>query len=242
VAYINRKASLSNYGLYLILRHRMDGLEVYTTYAHLSEVRQDLREGSPVKAGETVGIMGRTANTDEGISKDRAHLHFEIGLLLHDRFADWHRQRLKGQRNDHGNWNGQALRGLDPREILLRQQSEGDRFSFTQFVRHQTELCRVQVRATDFPWLRRYPTLVLRNRRAEQEGVAGYEITFNFVGLPYRMMPLTAAELQSKSSVHLVSVNAEEQSNNPCGKLVTQRSGRWELTNTGQNLVSLLTF
>lgn len=242
VAYINRKASLSNYGLYLILRHRVDGLEVYTTYAHLSDVRQDLREGSPVKAGETIGTMGRTANTGEGISKERAHVHFEIGLLLHDRFADWHRQNLKGQRNDHGNWNGQALRGLDPREILLRQHSEGDRFNFTQFVRNQTELCRVQVRATNFPWLRRYPTLVLRNRRAEQEGVAGYEISFNYVGLPYRMMPLAAGELQGKSSVHLVSVNAQEQSDHPCGKLVTERNGQWELTNAGQHLVSLITY
>src|SRR3989442_1091188 len=35
VAYINRKPSLSNFGNYIILRHQIDGLEIYSTYAHL---------------------------------------------------------------------------------------------------------------------------------------------------------------------------------------------------------------
>ena len=241
VAYINRKAGLSNYGNYLILQHRVDGIEVYTVYAHLSEVRQDLREGMAVQAGEQIAIMGRTANTREGISKERAHLHFEIGLLISDRFASWHNQYRKGQRNDHGNWNGQAMRGLDPRKILLNQRTEGDRFSLANFIRNQTELCRVQVRKVDFPWLRRYPALIARNPRAEQEGVAGYEISFNFVGVPYRMTPLSASELKSKNDIYLVSVNAPERARDPSGKLVTERGGQWELTQTGRNLISLLT-
>jgi murein DD-endopeptidase MepM/ murein hydrolase activator NlpD len=242
VAYLNRKPSLSNYGNYLIVRHQIEGLEVYTTYAHLREIRSDLREGMAVKAGETIAIMGRTANTREGISKDRAHLHFEINLLISDRFAAWHRKHLPGQRNDHGNWNGQALRGLDPRAILLAQQREGARFSLLAFVRGQTELCRVQVRDTDFPWLRRYPGLVMRNPVADKEGVAGYELVLNFVGIPFQVIPRAASELKSKSSVFLLSVNAVEQRRNPSGKLVTQRGGRWQLSYTGQNLISLLTF
>ena len=241
VAYINRKAALSNYGKYIILRHRVDGIDVYTTYAHLSEVRKDLRDGQPVKAGEDIGVMGRTANTGEGISKDRAHLHFEIGLVLNDQFAQWYRANHPGQRNDHGDWNGQNLRGLDPRLILLQQQKEGDKFSLTRFIRNQTELCRVQVRDTQFPWLRRYPTLILRNPLAEKEGIAGYDIVFNYVGLPFQMVPRAASELKSKSAVHLLSVNATELAAHPCGKLVTQRRGDWELTTAGQNLISLIT-
>ena len=108
-------------------------------------VRQDLREGSTVKAGEKIGVMGRTANTGEGISKQRAHVHFEIDLVLNDRYADWHRKFQSDQKNDHANWNGQNLRGLDPRLILLAQQKEGARFSLASFIRNQTELCRVQV-------------------------------------------------------------------------------------------------
>jgi len=242
VAYINRKPSLSNYGNYIILRHRIDGIEVYTTYAHLGKVRDDLREGLTVNAGETIAIMGRTANTGEGISKDRAHLHFEIGLLLNDRFAGWYRANQPGQRNDHGNWNGQNLRGLDPRLIFLEQQQEGARFSLTTFIRTQTELCRVQVRDSHFPWLTRYPTLILRNPVAEREGIAGYEIAFNYVGVPYQMIPRAQSELKSKASVHLLSVNAAEEQKNPCGKLVAQRRGTWELTATGQRLISLITY
>jgi len=242
VAYINRRPSLSNYGNYIILRHQIDGLEVYTTYAHLREVRQDLREGASVKSGETIGIMGRTANTSEGISKDRAHVHFEIDLVASDRFDAWHRKNLPGQRNDHGNWNGQNLRGLDPRLILLAQQRDGPRFSLANFIRNQTELCRVQVRDTNFPWLRRYPSLIAKNPVAEKEGVAGYELVLNYVGVPYQVIPRAASELKSKARTYLLSVNAAEQQKNPCCKLVTQRNGRWELANNGVNLVSLLTF
>jgi murein DD-endopeptidase MepM/ murein hydrolase activator NlpD len=242
IAYINRKAALSNFGIYVMIRHRIDGIEVYTTYAHLREVRADLHAGSAVKAGEVIGMLGRTANTGEGISKDRAHVHFEIGLLINDDFAAWHRRYQKGQRNDHGDWNGQALRGLDPKEILLRQHREGDRFRLVDYIRNQTELCRVQVRDTEFPWLRRYPSLIARNPRAEKEGVAGYEIWLNFVGVPYRMMPLAAGELRSRSSVYLVSVNPTERTRDPSGKVVTQKNGNWVLTNSGQNLISLLTY
>ena len=39
VAYVNAKSGLSNYGRYLILRHVIEGLEVYSLYAHLAQIR-----------------------------------------------------------------------------------------------------------------------------------------------------------------------------------------------------------
>src|SRR6266487_4674948 len=72
VAYINAKPSLSNFCNYIILRHPMDGLQIHPAYAHLRETRSDLRVGQAVKTGETIAIMGHTANTHEGISKERA--------------------------------------------------------------------------------------------------------------------------------------------------------------------------
>ena len=63
VAYMNKKSALSNYGNYLLLRHQIDGLEIYSTYAHLKEIRSDLKIGSTVKAGEAIAVMGRTTNT-----------------------------------------------------------------------------------------------------------------------------------------------------------------------------------
>ena len=37
------KPSLSNYGNYLILRHSIEGLEIYSLYAHLHEIRPGLK-------------------------------------------------------------------------------------------------------------------------------------------------------------------------------------------------------
>ena len=45
--------------------------------------------------------------------------------------------------------------------ILLAEHNPAVKFSLLNFIRGQTELCRVFVRATNFPYLKRYPTLVL---------------------------------------------------------------------------------
>jgi len=89
VAYINSNPALSNYGNYVIMRHHIDGLELYSLYAHLSAVRPGLKVGQKVEAGEPIAIMGRTSNTRQAITKDRAHVHLEFNLLLNDRFPAW---------------------------------------------------------------------------------------------------------------------------------------------------------
>ena len=38
VAFINTKPGLSNYGRYVVLAHRWDGVEVFTLYAHLRDI------------------------------------------------------------------------------------------------------------------------------------------------------------------------------------------------------------
>jgi murein DD-endopeptidase MepM/ murein hydrolase activator NlpD len=243
VAYINKRAGLSNYGNYLILRHVIEGVEVYSLYAHLSEIRADLRHGLAVKAREAVATMGRSTNTREGISRERAHLHFELDLVINERFPEWYRKTYPGQRNDHGGWNGQNLVGLDPRVILTEAHKAGGKFSLVEHLRQQTELCRVFVRDTNFSWLKRYPALVKANPTATKEGIAGYEIALNYCGLPYELIPRAASEVKSKSKVVLLSVNASEQQKHPCRKLVTRdKRGQWQLSNAGQHLMSLLVY
>jgi len=243
VAYINKRAGLSNYGNYLILRHVVEGVEVYSLYAHLREIRADLKHGAAVKAGEAVAVMGRTSNTREGISRERAHVHFELNLMINERFPAWYAKTFPGQRNDHGGWNGQNLVGLDPRVILMEAQRPGGKFSLVEHLRNQTELCRVFVRDTNFSWLKRYPALVKANPAATKEGIVGYELALNYCGLPYELIPRAASEVKSKSKVVLLSVNATEQQKHSCRKLVTRdKRGQWQLGNAGQHLVSLLTF
>jgi len=228
VAYFSRKPGLSNYGNYVVIRHLVEGLEIYSLYAHLSEVSAGLTIGQPVRAGQVIGIMGRTS-TAEVITKDRAHVHFELNVFVNDNFASWFKKADPGERNDHGDWNGQNLNGLDDRQILLEEKAQGARFSLLNFVRSQTELCRVLVRDTNFPYLRRYAALVLPNPRAEREGVAGYEIVLNYNGVAFALMPRAASEIKSRSRFQLISVNEPEAKANSCRKLVIQRGGHWVL-------------
>ena len=242
VAYISRRPALSNYGTYLVLRHQVEGLEIYSLYAHLREIRRDLKIGQPVKAGEVIAVMGRTANTAEGISKERAHVHFELNLLVNDRFAAWHKRTFPGQRNDHGNWNGQNLLGLDPRLILLEEREQGAKFSLLNFIQRQTDLCRVVVRKTDFPWLKRYAPLVRANPVTAKEGVAGFEIALNFNGVAFELIPRADSEIKGKASFQLLSVNEAEYEKNPCRHLVARRGRQWVLARPGVELLAMLTY
>jgi murein DD-endopeptidase MepM/ murein hydrolase activator NlpD len=242
VVYINARPSLSNYGNYIVLRHVIEGLEIYSVYAHLNSIREGLRPGQAVKAGEAIAVMGRTTNTREGISKDRAHVHFELNLLVNDRYAEWHKKYLPGERNDHGEWNGFNLNGIDPRLILLRQHEDGAKFSLLQYLRSETELCRVFVRSTNFPWAKRYSALILRNPVAEKEGAAGYEVALDFNGVAIQLIPRAASEIKSKARFVLLSVNEAEQKKNPARRFVTKKSGRWELDKRGVDFLDLLTF
>jgi peptidoglycan LD-endopeptidase LytH len=242
VAYISTHPSLSNYGNYLVLRHQVEGLEIYSLYAHLHEMRNGLAVGQSVKAGEQVAVMGRTSNTREGISKDRAHVHFELNLLVNDRFASWYKQTFPDQRNDHGEWNGQNLLGIDPRAVLVGEHELGARFSLLGLLQGQTELCRVVVHKTSFPWLKRYAALVSANPRAAAEGIAGYEIALNFNGVAFKLIPRAASELKGKAKFQLLSVNEQEYHKNPARRLVAKKGARWELTTHGLNLLELLTY
>ena len=242
VVYANLKPSLSNYGNYLVLRHHLDGLEIYSLYAHLSQVNPGIEAGRAVKAGEPLAVMGHTSNTRERITKDRAHVHFELDLLVNDRFVAWFKKNSPGERNDHGLWNGQNLLGLDPQAVLRAEHEQGARFSLQNFIRGQTELCRVLVRKTDFPWLKRYPALVRPNPVAQQEGVAGYELALNFNGVPFEAIPRAASEIKGKTKYQLLSVNEAEERKNPCRRLVDRKGSRWELANHGVTLLDLLTY
>ena len=184
--------------------------------------------------------MGRTS-TAEVITKDRAHVHFELNVLVNDNFATWFkRNSTPGERNDHGEWNGQNLNGLDPLEIFLAERN--GKFNILNFLRGQTELCRVLVRATNFPYLKRYAPLVLSNPRAEKEGVAGYEIALNYNGVAFMLMPRAASEIKGAAKFQLVSVNESEQRAHPCRKLVAQHGSRWQLTDKGIRELEMLVY
>ena len=242
VVYFSTKPALSNYGKYIVIRHIIEGIEIYSLYAHLSEIQPGLTIGKPVKAGEVIATMGRTSNTGETILKERAHVHFELNLFINEGFASWYKDNFPKQRNDHGIWNGQNLDGLDVREILLAEHNPAAKFSLLNFIRGQTELCRVLVRSTNFHYLKRYPMLILSNPVAQKEGVAGYEIALNYNAVPFALMPRAASEIHGSGRIQLLSVNEDEEKANPCRHLVVQRGSRWRLTDNGIRELEMLIY
>src|ERR1043166_2995490 len=223
VAYINKRVSTSNYGKYVVVRHVIEGMEVFTLYAHLSDFAPGLAAGKTVKVGEVIATMGRTSNTRERISIERAHVHFEINLLISDRFSAWFKKEHPKEPDDHGIWNGMNMAGIDPRLVLLEQQAQGGKFNLLKFVQNRPELCRVLVRDTNFSFIKRYPTLVRPNPLAQKEGMAAYEIALDFNAVPIQLTPRAASEFKSKQKYQLLSVNAAEEEKNPCRKLLIRR-------------------
>jgi murein DD-endopeptidase MepM/ murein hydrolase activator NlpD len=64
-----------DYGPTIILRHDLDGLELYTLYGHLSRVDlKGLRAGEPVEKGQKIGFFG----TQEENGHWPPHLHFQL--------------------------------------------------------------------------------------------------------------------------------------------------------------------
>ena len=240
VAYMNDRPALSNYGRYVVLRHQIEGMEVYSLCAHLQSIRSGLKAGQAVQRGEPIAVMGRTSNTSERISKERAHVHFELNLFYSDHFAAWYKTHFPKERNDHGLWNGENLVGMDARLIFLAEREEGAGFSLTKWLQHRTELCRVLARKSDFPWVKRYPMLVKNNPVAQQEGVAGYEIALDYNGLPFEWVPRAASEMKGPGKYRLLSVNEAEETRNPCRKLVKRQGNGWQLASGGISLLDLL--
>jgi len=115
VAYVNTTAGDSSYGRYVIMEHPQFSPAVYTLYAHLAAVDASIEKGRVIDAGTRLGTMGRSAG-GYTIPRDRAHLHFEIGLQLTERFQEWYDRQRYGSRNQHGNYSGLNLVGFDPLE------------------------------------------------------------------------------------------------------------------------------
>ena len=242
VSYANPLSGLSNYGRYIVLRHDVEGLQIYSLYAHLSAIEAGLKPGMKVQAGQRIGTLGRSTSLASGIGRERAHVHFELNLLVNDHFIEWFKKHFPKERNDHGAWNGQNRVGLDPRRLLLEEQSLGATFRLRRFFQTEPELCRVLVRDTRFPFLQRYAALISDNAQLGQQPVAGYEVVLNYNGLPIQLIPKPASAFTDAARYRLISVNAPEYERNHCRRFVVRQGNKWALGPHGQNWLDLLLF
>jgi hypothetical protein len=249
VAFINTKPGLSNYGRYIVLRHHWNGVEAYTLYGHLSEVASGLVVDQPVSKSQVIARMGHSTNTREGISRDRAHLHFEFDLLLNPNFHIWY-PKHDPKAPPFGNYNGLNLFGIDPTP-LFRAAAADAKYSFADFVAQQPIAFAVLVGARPFPWLTMHPEQV-RPVAGKPGPVVAYEVGATSWGLPVCVWPRTAEEITDaqrrvlqRGMPVLARVNEASLTSigNCCGMVRHRTRGHgWELGDKGREWVEMLTY
>lgn len=242
VVHVSRHAGLSNYGKYVVIGHKIEGLEIYSVYAHLSTIQPEWKPGKWIASGQQIGVMGRTSNTKTRISRERAHLHFELALIVNHEFPAYFKGKYPKGVNDHGMWNGQNLSGMDPADIFRAQAATPESFSLRNYLRTKVPMFTARVSQLDFPWAKRYLPLILKAPDIPSDQIAGYEIAFDFSGLPYQLKPIGIQEGSSNDPYELLSVNEDIYKENPCRKLIIKTGAKWRFTAKGRQALDLLLF
>lgn len=242
VAFINSKPGQSNYGRYVVLMHRWDGVEVYTLYAHLSAIANGLVVGQPVRKMQVIATLGHSTNTREGIPPERAHLHFEVDVMLNPQFRIWYAKR-DPKAPPFGNFNGKGLFGIDP-SALLRASAANPKLNFAEYMARQPIAYTVLVSSRPFPWLKMHP------EQMQPGGVpVAYEVGATASGVPVAVWPRAAKEINpaqwrllQRGVAVLCRYNAPELERLSCRGLVRKNGSSWQLTEDGREWAELLTY
>ncbi len=240
MVYINRNISASNYGKYAVLLHDLEGLPLYTLYAHLRNVDEALNVGDVIDAGATLGTLGRTTNTRDGISKTRAHLHFEIGVQVNTKFSQWFDRWYKDGNNFHGGWNGMNLLGLDGAKILKR--ANAGSLEILEHLKSEPILCRLMIFLEDFDWLERFPQLVVDDNLEDRAPIQAWEVHLNFNGIPVRMIPVRNEVQSGGAKYKILKVDDKIMKNHPCSGLIFRKGQQWVFTAKGKRAMDLLLY
>jgi len=236
VRHVNAKAGESNYGRYIVIEHPGLTPAVFTLYAHLSKIEAGIGPGVSVKAGQVIATMGHTGGGGN-IPRDRAHLHFEIGLRVTNEFQSWYNWRKFGSPNEQGLWNGMNLMGIDPLDFL-RQWRARKVDNFQEYLDRLRTIVKVRVASSRTPdFIQRYPALL---RKPLPMGlVAGWEIECNSTGLPFSWTPLTSTDLAGMklNSIKIVSVDDAAVRAYRCKSLAKKRGSTYTV---GGDLMTVL--
>ncbi len=225
VRHVSAVAGKSGYGRYVVLEHPGMQPGIYTLYAHLASIAPGLSPGMQVRRGQTLGVMGRSAG-GYVIPRDRAHLHFEMGLRITQDFQAWYDWKKFGTPNEHGLYNGMNLMGFDPLDFF-QQHRAGKAGNFMDYFARMEPAVKFRIatlRAPDF--VERYPELVAEPRPML---VAGWEVWCDWTGLPFkwRALDMNGVAGLRPNEVRIVEVNEEIVRRERSKSLVAQRRGDW---------------
>jgi len=231
-------AGRSNYGRYVLLRHDWDGVEVFTLYAHLRDIAAELTAGRRVKRDQPLGTLGCSGT--QNISRDRAHLHFEVCFQINRNFAAWFSRRLApGDRNDHGSFNGINFQGINPSPLFLAARRD-PRLNFRKYMEAQPVAFTIlfPARCAPLSWMRAQTWCIVNG--PEPLPVTAYEVWFMAEGVATYARPRWDV---SPAAWTVAAVNQAVVKSLAGRPLVTPgRRAVWTLTQRGTELMEMLTY
>lgn len=228
VVHASNVPGYSNYGRFVVIEHRWDGCPYYSLYAHLNAI--NVSAGQQVAQGDALGRLGYTG---DGIDRRRAHLHFEVNLILSHDFERWHKTVFPTEINRHGLYNGINLAGMDVGRLLVAAHKTPG-LTIPAFLASEEVAFKAVVPATDkFVLAKLYPWMV----RGDAASAKSWEISFTGTGLPIRLEPRT-------EEVSQPAVTAATPSKFPLTYVtkgyVSGTSKSPVLTSSGRNFLRLL--
>lgn len=183
VVHVNETSGLSNYGRHVVIGHVWGGCHYYSLCAHLNVVTA--RVGEHVKKGDKIGVLGFTG---AGIDRRRAHVHFEINLMLNSSFQKWHETWFPTETNHHGNYNGINLAGINVARFYLALKKNPS-LTIPEFLSHEEVFYKVLIpRSSHFDLLRFYPWMLAEKSSANPPS---WEVSFTQSGVPLKIAPGT---------------------------------------------------
>ncbi|MGB8353744.1 MAG: M23 family metallopeptidase [Chthoniobacteraceae bacterium] len=230
VVHANDTPGFSNYGRYVVIDHKWSGCHYYSLYAHLNVVTAHV--GQHVTKGDPIGVLGFTG---EGLDMRRAHVHFEINLMLSSSFDAWHQTFHPGEVNHHGNYNGINLAGFNVARFYLALKRNPS-LTVPEFLSHEEVYYRVIIPdSPHFDLLRFYPWMLTGKPKGNP---VAWEISFTQSGVPLHITPVarpvTGPEL---SWIKVSPINYSMLTRD----IVTGSGSHGKLSVTGQHLMKLLT-
>ena len=232
VVYANASPGASDYGRYVVVEHVWEGSPFYTLYAHLGSVA--VRSGEWVERGQRLGVLGYSGR---GLDRARAHLHFEINLLLNEHFWAWRDGRRSRWSATHGRFHGVNLAGVSPVEILERSH-DARNFSIVDLLAHQQADVTVHVPAGPPPdLLGRYPWMCRScDGGPPPEWAPSWEVRLTRAGLPVRVEPMD----RHVPTLRLAHVDGMVEADYLASRILTRPGPGADLNATGRALLALL--
>ena len=122
--------------------------------------------------------------TGAGIDRERAHVHFEVCMMLSRNFEGWHQANFPRHPNRHGIYNGTNLAGTDPAALLLAAQ-RNPTLKASEYFSGAAPAFKLAIRnSPNFYLIRAYPWLVTTGEVANPPA---WTITFSRFAVPIKV-------------------------------------------------------